>query len=212
MERDFSERDRRTLYNILGPQKTEMILRGLAKVSYDEVSYKNEGGMVNFSVNARGTSGPNWIEEFSKTGNRIRLSDGVEEFLNSERFKVSNRGKLDVVILKGGLFVDKLRHTRKIIQSAEGQGLLKPNPDLACILAQSLTFADFQNLGLKRIVVMHDPQDGDNPIDSLLCVDPFSGYEEDEAYKCWRFYDSIFSIKGNNLLWEVTDGFAFVKS
>lgn len=117
--------------------------------------WREQDGVIYFTVTSDGTTGPQWIERLEKRG--FRLSKYAKDVLKSEDFKPTNRVKTDIAVLKGELFSDEDRVTSKIRENAEGRKLTKSNAELGCLIRDTFTDEEIEAMGLTWIVVMHEP-------------------------------------------------------
>ena len=62
-----------------------------------------------------------------------------------------------VIVLGKEMDGDKKFTTDDVSKKAEGLGLIKPNPEVGCLIREMFTDEQIESMGLKRIVVMHDP-------------------------------------------------------
>jgi hypothetical protein len=154
-----------------GPDK---LLRGEIIVSQPDRAWREENGIIHFSVISDGTSGPAWIKRLEKKG--FRIGDYAKSILKSKDFKPTSGIPTEVVVLKGMLFSDENRVTKKIRAYAEtlsfnSQKPEKPNPEIAFLIREKFSDEDLKAMGLVWIVAMHEPinDSGGDPI--LLAAD-----------------------------------------
>ena len=137
-------------------------LRDELSVSESIRSWREEDGVIYFSVTSDGTTGEDWIKRLE--GNGFRVGDYANQILRSPDFKPTSGVTTEVAVLKGMLFEDNDRITKKIRAEADKRKLSKPNAELACLIREKFTDKEIEAMGLWYIVAMHEPindSDGD---------------------------------------------------
>lgn len=138
-------------------------LKGELSVSEPVHSWREEDGVIYFSVTSDGTEGETWIKRLE--GNGFRVGDYAKQALRSVDFKPTNGVTTEVAVLKGMLFEDDdHRTTKKIRAEADKRKLTKPNAELACLIREKFGNKEIEAMGLWYIVAMHEPindSDGD---------------------------------------------------
>ncbi|MBI2278832.1 MAG: hypothetical protein HYU81_02110 [Candidatus Brennerbacteria bacterium] len=150
----------------------DMALRFLRdELSVSELvrSWREEDGVIYFSVTSDGTTGEDWIKRLE--GNGFRVGDYAKQALRSPDFKPTKGLTTEVAVLKGMLFEDQNRITKKIRAEADKRKLSKPNAELACLIREKFTDKEIEVMGLWHIVAMHEPINDSGGDPSLLCVD-----------------------------------------
>src|SRR3989338_4837086 len=124
---------------------------------------------------------PKTLGRIEAVWNKLGGEDGVDRFLRDELsvseptrswreedgviyFSVTSDGTTEVAVLKGMLFEDNDRITKKIRAEADKRKLSKPNAELACLIREKFTDKEIEAMGLWYIVAMHEPindSDGD---------------------------------------------------
>ncbi len=117
--------------------------------------WREEDGVVYFSVTSDGTTGPLWIERLEARG--FRLSKYAKSVLHSPDFVPTNGVTYEIAVLRGQLFEDKDRITHKIRAEAERRNLTKPNAEVACLIRETFSDKEIEAMGLWWIVAMHEP-------------------------------------------------------
>jgi hypothetical protein len=132
-------------------------LRDELTVSEPTRSWREEDGVIYFSVTSTsdGTTGEDWIKRLE--GNGFRVGDYAKQVLRSPDFKPTNGVTTEVAVLKGMLFEDNDRITKKIRAEADKRKLEKPNAELACLIREKFTDKEIEAMGLWWIVAMHEP-------------------------------------------------------
>ena len=137
-------------------------LRGELIVSEPTLSWREQDGVIYLSVTSDGTTGPEWIARLEKKG--FRVSDYAKSVLCSSDFKPTSGITTEIAILKGMLFEDSNRVTKKIRAEAKSRKLMKPNAEVACLIRENFSDEEIEAMGLYWIVAMHEPindSDGD---------------------------------------------------
>ena len=137
-------------------------LRDELSVSEPIRLWREEDGVIYFSVTSDSTTGEDWIKCLE--GNGFRVGDYAKQMLRSPDFKPTSGVTTEVAVLKGMLFEDNNRITKKIRAEADKRKLSKPNAELACLIREKFTDKEIEAMGLIWIVAMHEPindSDGD---------------------------------------------------
>jgi hypothetical protein len=188
------------VFNKLGGiEGAEKLLRGELTVSELARRWREQDGVIYFSVTSDGTTGPEWIERLGKKG--FRISDYAKSVLRSPDFKPTKGVTTEIAVLKGMLFEDNDRITKKIRAEADKRKLNKPNAEVACLIRENFSDEEIEAMGLWYIVAMHDPiKDSDG--------DPYllDAYRVDDG----RWLDTFYDFPG--LRWSRPYGFAFAVS
>ncbi len=145
-----------------GPSRALRFLRGELTVSEPTRSWREEGGVIYFSVTSDGTTGEDWIKRLE--GNNFRVGDYAKQLLRSPDFVPTSGVTNEVAVLKGTSFKDDDRITNNICARAEKGTFLKPTAELACLIRVKFTDEDIAAMGLWAIIAMHEPikdSDGD---------------------------------------------------
>jgi len=145
-----------------GHDATLRFLRGELIVSEPTRSWREQDGVIYFSVTSDGTTGSQWIERLTK-GN-YRVGDYAKSVLRSNDFKPTTGVTYEVAVLKGMLFNDSDRTTKNIRAEATKRKFTAPNAEVACLIREKFTDEELEAMGLWWIVVMHEPindSDGD---------------------------------------------------
>jgi len=165
-------------------------------VSRPTRSWREQDGVIYFSVTSDGTTGEEWIKRLEKNG--FRVSDYAKSVLRSKDFKPTSGVTTEIAVLKGMLFEENERITKKIRDEAARRNLVTPNAEIACLIREKFTDKEIEAMGFWWIVAMHDPiedYDGD-----LLLL---SANRHDRGCGLNAFRGS----PGDG--WDHEDGFAF---
>ncbi len=152
-----------------GVEGARALLRGELIVTEPPRSWREENGVITFNVTSDGTSGPEWITLLEGNGSRVGCH--AKQVLLSPDFTPTNGVTTEVAVLKGMLFTNDDRITKKIRAEADQRKLFKLNAEVACLIRKKFTDGEIKAMGLLYIVVMHEPiNDSDGDL-SLLSVD-----------------------------------------
>lgn len=174
-------------------------LRDELSVSEPTRSWREEDGVIYFSVTSDGTTGEDWIKRLE--GNGFRVGDYPKQMLRTPSFKPTNGVTTEVAVLKGMLFEDNDRITKKIRAEADKRKLGKPEPELACLIRLKFTDKEIEAMGLWYIVAMHKPINDSDGGPSLLFA-----HRSNDGH--WLNACDDRPDDG----WSRDDGFAFIKS
>lgn len=123
--------------------------------------WREEDGVIYFTVTSDGTKGEVWIKRLESKG--FRVGEYAKHVLRSSGFQPTNGVMTEVAVLKGTLFKDNTRLTKKIRSEASAGTFTKrrklspPNPELACLIRLMFTDKEIEVMGLVCIVTMHEP-------------------------------------------------------
>ena len=182
-----------------GHDRALRFLRDELSVSSPSRSWREEDDVIYFSVTSDGTTGEDWIKRLE--GNGFRVGDYAKQVLRSPDFKPTNGVTTEVAVLKGMLFEDNDRITKKIRAEADKRKLSKPNAELACLIREKFTDKEIEAMGLWYIVAMHEPINVSDGGPRLL-----------DAYRfdVGRWLNASYDRPG--LRWNRVHGFAFAVS
>lgn len=116
--------------------------------------WREQDGVIYFSVTSDGKTGEEWIKHFESNG--FQCLEYTKSVLRSNVFKPTSGVTTKVAVLKGTLFGDSNRITKKIRVEATKRKLLKPNAETACLIREKFSDQEFEDMGTLEIVVMHD--------------------------------------------------------
>ena len=174
-------------------------LQGKLSVSEPTRNWREQDGVIYLSVTSDGTTGPQWIERLEGKG--FRLSDYAKSVLRSPDFKPTSGVTTEIAILKGMLFEDSNRITKKIRAEADKRKLTTPNAEVACLIRENFSDEDIEAMGLIWIVAMHEPIKDSGGDPGLLGAD---------RYGVGRWLDAGYGRPDHG--WDRDFGFAFVVS
>ena len=145
------------VWNKLGGEDgVDRFLRDELSVSQPTPSFRQQNSPIYLPpLVSDGTTGPLWIPRLEKQG--FRIEDYAKQVLRSPDFKPTNGVTTEIAVLKGVLFEDNDRSTKKIRAEADKRKLEKPNAELACLIREKFTDKEIEAMGLWYIVAMHEP-------------------------------------------------------
>lgn len=165
-------------------------------ISDPSSSWREKDGVIYFSVTSDGTSGEEWIDRMFRCG--CRVNDFAERSLRSPDFKPTSGVTTEVAVLKDILFGGNNLFTKKIRAEADMRKLSKPNAELALLIREKFTDKDIKDMGLRCIVVMHEPINSNEWGLNVLSV-----YGHGESGFLLAYADDLYAE------WSPGDGFAF---
>lgn len=124
-------------------------------------SWREEDGVIYFLVTSDGTTGKEWVERWYHYG--LCLGNLTKEVLLSSDFKPTNGVTTEIVVLPSSILTDYDRKTKNIRAWAENfrtthkHRLSKPNAELACLISEKFSEKEFEAMGLRCIIPMHEP-------------------------------------------------------
>ena len=182
-----------------GPDAAMKFLRGELIVCESTCSWRERDGVIYLTVTSDGTTGPEWIDRLAKKG--FRIGTYAESVLRSTDFKPTTGVTYEIAVLKGMLFNDSDRITKKIRAEAATRKLTAPNAEVACLIRENFSDKELETMGLYWVVVMHEPiKDSDGDLELLIVNRCNDG----------SWLDTDCDNPGDR--WDRIDGFAFVVS
>lgn len=146
MSTKFASADRQTII-----EKTLQFLRRLTSFEPTR-SWREEDGIIYFSVKSDGTTGKNWIKRLEC--NDFFVESDAEDLLRSPDFKPTRGVTTEVAVFRGSLFESKDRMMVGISDEAKKRKFSKPNAELACLILEKFTRKELEAMHLLRIIVM----------------------------------------------------------
>ncbi len=118
--------------------------------------WREENGIIYFSVTTNGMTGEEWIKRLE--GKKYDIGQYAKSVLLSKDFQPMAPGvTIEVAVLKGELFANNDRTPANIRADAERRKFGKPNAEIACLIRDQFTNKEIVEMGLYEIVAMHDP-------------------------------------------------------
>jgi len=149
-----------------GMDGAQRLLRGELTVFEPERAWREQDDVIYFSVTSDGTTGEEWIKRLE--GKDFRTSNYAKSVLRSSDFKPTDGVTTEIAVLKGMLFEDSDRVTKKIRAEADKRELLKPNAEVACLIREKFSDEEIEAMGLWWIVTMHELINDSDGAPSLL--------------------------------------------
>jgi hypothetical protein len=181
-----------------GMDGVNKFLRGELIVSGPIRSWREENGVIYFSVTSDGTSGEEWITRLESKG--FRINNYAKSVLRSKNFKSEKPTTYEIAVLKGEIFSDNKRITKNIRKEARKRSLSIPNAEVACLIREKFSDKELEAMGLYWIVTMHEPIKDSDGGSTLLSADRSDSGSRDTDYV------------GPGDKWDRSNGFAFVVS
>lgn len=186
-----------------GEEQAERFLRG--DFSVCEPKYYRwhcHNGLVSFFVTSNGMTGPQWSSYFKAKG--LEMYEEIHTGFLDRGFQVSLAVTTKVIIIKGSLFQESDRTLRQIRNFAARRGLVPINPEIICLLSDTLSGRDIEAMGLRAILMVNESEEplefnGNSSVIGLQNED--NGISRVCGYSTTR--DSI---------WKHIYGFAFMES
>lgn len=182
-----------------GMEGVERLLRGEVTVSEPVRRWREENGVIYFSVTTNGMTGEEWIERLE--GKKFDIGTYAKSVLRSKDFRPMAPGvTIDVAVLKGELFADNARTTSDIRAEAKRRKLGKLNAEIACLTRDQFTNKEIAEMGLWAIIAMHEPVKDSGGRLSLLGafrydndydLNAFDGKSDDSWYREYGFAFSV---------------------
>ncbi|KKP89859.1 MAG: hypothetical protein UR94_C0033G0011 [Parcubacteria group bacterium GW2011_GWA2_36_10] len=114
------------------------------------------------------TSGSDWLKNLKRR--RFTIDGVAPEILRSKNFQASPDGTYEIAIFRGSLLAECERSSNKIRIRASHCHFFTPGTDLACLIRDNFSDEEIRAMGLKRIIVMHQPIYDSHGIPSLLAL------------------------------------------
>jgi len=127
-------------------------LSGELSVSKPACRWREQDGVIYFSVTSDGTTGEVWIKRLEDKG--FCIGDYAKSLLRSPTFKPTKGVTYKVAILKGVLFEDSNRIIKKIRDEADKRKMIRPNAEVACLIGENFSEEEIKAMGLWWIIVM----------------------------------------------------------
>jgi len=180
-------------------EAVRLVNSGECVVSRPACRFRDRDGVIYFTVTSDGTTGEEWIARLEK--NNFQVGNYAKSLLRSADFKPTGGVTTEIAVLKGMLFNDSDRITKKIRAAADSRQLTKPNAEVACLIREMFPDKELEAMGLVYIVTMHEPIKNSGGGLGLLGVD-----RGGDGRWLYTYYDNP------SYRWDQTVGFAFVVS
>ncbi|MEK7552092.1 MAG: hypothetical protein AAB534_01620 [Patescibacteria group bacterium] len=117
--------------------------------------WREENGVIYFSVTSDGTTGEGWMKWFDE--NFYPLSDEARTLLRSPFFVATSGVTTEIAVLKVGFIPVVERTTLAIRIRASQRDLRVPNAEVVCLIRRMFTNDQIREMGLYWIVALHNP-------------------------------------------------------
>jgi hypothetical protein len=182
-----------------GMEGVNQFLRGELVLSQPNRRWREEGGIIYFSVTSSGITGEQWVSGLERNG--FKVSDSTKRVLCSADFKPTNGITYEIAVFMGKFFSDDERITKNIRKDAKIRKLITPNAEVACLIREKFFDKELKAMGLYWIITMHKPiKDSEG---NLLLL-----YANRNGNGSWL--DTDYDNPGDK--WGSSIGFAFVVS
>ncbi|OJI09241.1 MAG: hypothetical protein COV08_01415 [Candidatus Vogelbacteria bacterium CG10_big_fil_rev_8_21_14_0_10_49_38] len=195
------------VFNKLGGMEgAHAFLRDELQVCKPTRLWREEDGVIYFSVSSDGTEGVDWIKRLEAGG--FRVGDYAKQVLRRPDlpcrpagFKPTSGVTTEIAVLKGMLFGDRDFTTSNIRDLATTRRkLITPNAEVSCLILEKFTDREIEAMGLLSTVVMHEPindSDGDPSLLGAHRLDEgrwLVAYDDKLDYSWSRDYGFAFAV------------------
>lgn len=181
-----------------GEEGVDRFLRGEVVVSEPTPTWTVDGeGNIHFTLTSNGLTREQWEEHLERRG--WRISGWARKVLRRASDAPTGGVTYDIVVRPGKKISASDRITKKIRATAEAKGWQKPHWEVACLIRDTFTDDQLEQMDLWYIVTMHEPIHDSAGDPDLLDSDRRGGGRWLNAY-CGRSGDK----------WDDHGGFAFV--
>ena len=122
----------------------------------------DDEGNIHFTLTSNGFTHEQWEQHLERRG--WRIGDYAPQVLRRASEAPTNGVTYNIVVRPGKKISDSDRITKKIRAAADKKGWLKPHWEVACLIRDTFTDEQLEQMGLWYIVTMHEPikdSDGD---------------------------------------------------
>lgn len=159
--------------------------------------YADSEDNIHFAVTSNGLTREQWESHLESRG--LRLSDYARQVLRRASKAPTNGVTYHIVVRPGKRISDSDRITKKIRAAADKKGWIKPHWEVACLIRDTFTDEQLEQMGLWYIVTMHEPVKDSDGDPNLLSSD-----RRDDGRRFGACY------VGPGVDWSDDGGFAFV--
>lgn len=157
----------------------------------------DDEGNIHFTVTSNGMTREQWEQHLERRG--WRIGDYARQVLRRASEAPTNGVTYNIVVRPGKKISDSDHITKKIRAAADKKGWVKPHWEIACLIRDTFTDEQLEQMGLWYIVTMHEPikdSDGDPRL--------LSSYRRDDG----GWLSAYYGRPGD--YWGGRGGFAFV--
>lgn len=122
----------------------------------------DDEGNIHFTLTSNGFTREQWEQHLKRRG--WRIGDWARNVLRRASEAPTNGVTYNIVVRPGKKISDSDRITKKIRAAADKKGWVKPHWEVACLIRDTFTDEQLEQMGLWYIVTMHEPikdSDGD---------------------------------------------------
>lgn len=122
----------------------------------------DDEGNIHFTLTSNGFTREQWEQHLERRG--WRIGDYARQVLRRASEAPTNGVTYNIVVRPGKKISDSDRITKKIRAAADKKGWVKPHWEVACLIRDTFTDEQLEQMGLWYIVTMHEPikdSDGD---------------------------------------------------
>lgn len=156
----------------------------------------DDEGNIHFTLTSNGFTREQWEQHLERRG--WRIGDCARQVLRLASEAPTNGVTYNIVVRPGKKISDSDRITKKIRAAADKKGWLKPHWEVACLIRDTFTDEQLEQMGLWYVVTMHEPINDSIGNPSLLY-----SYRNDDGRWLHALYDRP------DALWHDLGGFAF---
>jgi len=117
--------------------------------------WREQNGVIYFSVESDRATGTEWIERFKRRG--LELKGYVRDVLRSRDFRHASSEVTNVVVFRRDFFQYNEEHLQEIRALASERKLIAPNAEVACLIREQFSDEEIEEMGLAFVIVMHEP-------------------------------------------------------
>jgi hypothetical protein len=133
----------------------------------------DDEGNIRFLLTSNGFTSEQWEQHLERRG--WRIGDYARQVLRRASEVPTNGVTYNIVVRPGKKISDSDRITKKIRAAADKKGWLKPHWEVACLIRDTFTDEQLEQMGLWYIVTMHEPIKDSGGGPRLLYSDRFGG-------------------------------------
>lgn len=156
----------------------------------------DDEGNIHFTLTSNGFTHKQWEQHLKRRG--WRIGDYARQVLSRATEAPTNGVTYNIVVRPGKKISNRNRITKKIRAAAGKKGWVKPHWEVACLIRDTFTDEQLEQMGLWYIVTMHKPIEDSDGDPRLL------GSYRDASGR-WLSADRVRS----DYYWRGAGGFAF---
>jgi hypothetical protein len=156
----------------------------------------DDEGNIHFTLTSNGFTREQWEQHLECRG--WRIGDYARQVLRRATKAPTNGVTYNIVVRPGKKISDSDRITKKIRAAADKKGWVKPHWEVACLIRDTFTDEQLEQMGLWYIVTMHEPIKDSDGGPSLL---------DSSRYDGGRWLRANYGGPGDD--WNDDGGFAF---